>query len=428
MNTTVSERWAAVDWGDSSHAVCIVDADGKQVASFSVEHTAEQLEQMVLSLKQHGPIAGVAVETDHGLLIHKLLECDLAVYPINPKLSDQWRAGRSVAGAKSDAADSFTLADGLRTHHGQLRPLLPDDPLTRELRGFCHHEVALIRERTAEIEKLKAALKEYYPEALSWFDAWSCPAAWDFIVTFPTPRELREAKTGKFLTLLKHHHMKYAPRWQQMVADRRTRAAWPADPVVTHVQSHVALDAIAKLRTIECSIKQCRRHIDELFARHPDAGIFTSLPGAGKKLAPRLLADMGSQRDRYESALAVQQISGVAPVTRASGKVRVVKIRWACRKAFRHDLYWLASCSRKKAAWAQAFYGQARARGDSHALALRKLGYKLLKIIFRLWQDRQVYDDHRYVLSLQRHGSPLAAAISSSLIVNERCTTNAKNT
>jgi transposase len=414
MNTTMSERWAAVDWGDSSHAVCIVDAEGKQVTSFTIEHTAEQLDQMVLEINQHGPIAGVAVETDHGLLIVKLLEANLAVYAVNPKLSDQWRGGSSVAGAKSDAADSFTLADGLRTHHALLHPLQPDDPLTRELRGFCRHEMRLIQERTAEIEKLKAALKEYYPEALAWFDTWTCPAAWDFIVTFPTPQDLREAKTGKFLTLLKHHRMKYTPRWRQMVADRSGQAAWPADPVVTHVQSHVALDAIAKLQAIERSIKQCRKHIDELFAKHPDADIFKSLPGAGKKLAPRLLADMGSQRDRYESALAVQQISGVAPVTRASGKSRLVKIRWACRKVFRHNLYWLASCSRKQSAWAQAFYDLARARGDSHALALRKLGYKLLKIIFRLWQDRQVYDEQRYVLSLRQHGSPLAAAVSSS--------------
>ena len=413
MNATVSQRWAAVDWGDSSHTVCIVEADGKQIASFTVEHNAEQLEQMVLEIKKHAPIAGVAVETDHGLLIHQLVEADLTVYPINPKLSDQWRAARSVAGAKSDAADSFTLADGLRMHQAQLHPLKPDDPLTRELRGFCHHEVQLIQELTAEVQKLKAALKEYYPEALPWFDSWTCPAAWDFITTFPTPDHLREAKTGKFLALLKHHRMHYTPQWQQMVADRCKRAAWLGDPVVTHVQSHVALDAVAKLRTIHSAIKQCRKHIDELFAKHPDADIFKSLPGAGKKLAPRLLADIGSQRDRYQSPLAIQQLSGTAPVTRSSGKSRKVKIRWACRKGFRHDLYWLASCSRKKAAWAQAFYDQARARGDSHALALRKLGYKLLRIIFRLWQDRQVYNEQRYLLSLQRHGSPLAAAGSA---------------
>jgi len=175
----------------------------------------------------------------------------------------------------------------------------------------------------------------------------------------------------------------------------------------------VALDAIAKLRAIQHSIDQCRKHIDELFAKHPDADIFTSLPGAGTKLAPRLLSDVGSQRDRYESALAVQQISGVAPVTRASGKSRHVRIRWACRKEFRHDLYWLAFCSLKESTWARGFYDQARARGDSHALALRKLGYKLVRIIFRLWQDRRVYDEQHYLLSLQQHGSPLVAALPS---------------
>jgi len=162
----------------------------------------------------------------------------------------------------------------------------------------------------------------------------------------------------------------------------------------------VALDAIAKLRAIQHSIDQCRKHIDELFAKHPDADIFTSLPGAGTKLAPRLLSDVGSQRDRYESALAVQQISGVAPVTRASGKSRHVRIRWACRKEFRHDLYWLAFCSLKESTWARGFYDQARARGDSHALALRKLGYKLVRIIFRLWQDRRVYDEQHTTCSV----------------------------
>ena len=107
-----------------------------------------------------------------------------------------------------------------------------------------------------------------------------------------------------------------------------------------------------------------------------------------------------TQRDRYESALAVQQISGVAPVTRASGKSRHVRIRWACRKEFRHDLYWLAFCSLKESTWARGFYDQARARGDSHALALRKLGYKLVRIIFRLWQDRRVYDEQHTTCSV----------------------------
>jgi len=412
MNTTASERWAAVDWGDSSHAVCIVDAEGKQIASFTVEHKADQLDQMVLDLKQHGPIAGVAVETNHGLLIAKLLDANLTVYPINPKLSDQWRSSRSVAGAKSDAADSLTLADGLRVHHAVLHPLVPDDPLTRELRGFCLHELHLTEERTAEVQKLKAALKEYYPEALDWFDTWTCPAAWDFIATFPTPEDLRQAKPGTFIALARHHRMKYTLSWQQKVADRGKQAPWPSDPAVTHVQSHVALDAVAKLKAIDRSMKQCRKHIEELYAKHPDADIFRSLPGAGKKLGPRLLADFGSQRDRYGSHHVVQQLAGTAPVTWSSGQSRKVKIRWACRKPFRHNAYWLASCSRKKAAWAQAFYDQARARGDSHALALRKLGYKLIKIIFRLWQDRQLYNDQRYVLSLQQHGSPLAAAVA----------------
>ena len=297
-------------------------------------------------------------------------------------------------------------------HHALVHPLQPDDSATRELAGFCHHELRLIQERTAEVEKLRASLKEYYPQALPWFEKWTSPAAWDFIVNFPTHDDLLAAKHGKFIALLRHHHMKFTPHWQQLVADRQKQAPWPADAAGTHVQSHVALDAIAKLRAIQRSLEDCQKHIAELFAKHPDAHVFKSLPGAGKKLGPRILAHFGSRRDRFDSAHAVQEISGVAPVTRARGNSRDIKLRRACRKDFRHNLYWLAFASMKKSPWTRAFYDLARAPGDDHAEALRKLGCKLVKIIFRLWQDREDYEERRYLRALKQHGSPLPDSLS----------------
>ena len=414
MDTSVNALWAGVDWADESHQVCVVDTAGKVVAAFALPHQAEALQGLGSRLRTLGPIGGVAIETPRHLLVHQLLADGFLVYPVNPSMSHKWCEALSVAGATDDPAQAFALADGLRHHHGRLRPLLPDDPKTRELALLCKAEVTLIAHHTALVNQLQATLKQSHPVALEWFDDWTSPSAWEFAVVFPTPTSVARASDRKLYGFLARHHIGASPRWQERIAGRQEATRWPRDPATEAALPQLVASLVAVLRTLREQLAAHRRRIAALFAVHPDAALFESLPGAGPKLAPRLLAHFGTERGRYESAKALQQLAGVVPVTQQSGKTKEVHFRRACQKDFRNTMHQFAFCSLRKSEWARAAYDRARDRGQDHAHALRTVAAQWVKILYRMWVTRTPYNEALYLASLIRHRSPLIAWMQST--------------
>ena len=98
-------------------------------------------------------------------------------------------------------------------------------------------------------------------------------------------------------------------------------------------------------------------------------------------------------------------------MTYQSGRVDQVRIRWACDVVLRHTVHLWADCSRKKSPWAEAYYRYKRERGHSHASALRCLAKRWLKILWRLWQDRQTYHEALHQQNQREHGSWVSALI-----------------
>ena len=100
------------------------------------------------------------------------------------------------------------------------------------------------------------------------------------------------------------------------------------------------------LFVIEKQLAVYRQRIEELFARHPDHDLFGSLPGTGPKIAPRLLAEIGDDRERFDGDVQnLQCFAGTAPVTKRSGKYRHCHQRWACDKHLRHTMHLFAEQS-----------------------------------------------------------------------------------
>jgi hypothetical protein len=56
-----------------------------------------------------------------------------------------------------------------------------------------------------------------------------------------------------------------------------------------------------------------------------------------------------------------------------------------------------------------------RDRGKAHNAAVRTVAFKWLRIVFRCWQDRKLYDEARYLLSLRARQSPLLQAAAKPL-------------
>jgi transposase len=416
MSTARVEQthWAGIDWGDDHHCVHVVDDRAKTKTAFQVEHTDAGLVEMCVRLRAFANLAGVAIETTRHVVVRALLDAALPVYPINPKMAHAWIKGESVSGAKSDPTDAGALARGLAQHHARLRPLALDDDATRTLGFLCRDEMALIAQQTAFVNQLQACLKEYYPLAISWFGDWTTLTAWDFVATFPRPEDLRTATRRKLVGFLKRHRLGLTPQWLHRIDRERKDAAWPSDPALSDARADYALALVKMLHTLRGQLKAYRKRIETLFAQHPDAALFRSLPGAGAKLAPRLLAAFGSDRERYESAHALQQLGGCVPVTRQSGKTKHVTFRRACQTSFRATLHLFAQYSRQYCVWAEAAYQDARHAGHKHGHALRILASKWLKIIYAMWVTHTAYDDGYHLARLIRRGSPVIDTIRRS--------------
>ena len=271
---------------------------------------------------------------------------------------------------------------------------------------LCRDEMGLIEQRTALVLQLKQSLHEYFPAALEAFDDWTMPSAWELVLQFPTPQALARAGKRTWQKFL-HTHRLYCPTTAEKRLEIFARADRFVSPSasVTSAKSLLAISLARMLRTVESQIKEYRQRIEKAFADHPDGGLFASLPGGGKKLAPRLLGELGANRQVFESAEALQCYAGTAPVTRASGKSRLVHIRRACNKVLRATVHLWADESRQQCAWADAYYKRKKGQGRTHAQALRCLGQRWLKILWRMWSDRTPYDESLHMRSLARSGS-----------------------
>lgn len=398
------KHFAALDWASDHHDVVVVDQRGAVVCELRIEHTAEGWAQLREKLGGFEPLA-VAVETNQGMAVEQLLAAGYTVYPVNPKSAKRYRERKAPSGVKDDRRDAWSAADALRVDGHGWKPLMPEDPVVAELRLLTRDEVALIQQRTSLINQLHSALAEYYPAALAAFPDWTCPGTWAFVEAFPTPQLLVQAGPKRWEKFLRAHQF-----WREATSEKRldlfTHALEMSGSAgVVAAKSFLAV-AIAKvLATLEEQLCAYRERIEECFAQHPDHDLFGSLPGAGPKLGPRLLAELGSRRDRFESAEGLQAYGGTAPVTFQSGQIERHVVRRACAPFLRCAVHQWADHSRTRCAWAQAYYQAHRDKGQSHACALRCLGQRWLKILWRMWQDGACYDEARHMRNQQKHGS-----------------------
>ncbi len=397
------------DWAMDDHDVVGLDHDGRIVLDQAIQDSADGWAKLKQSLVDRvgadlGKVA-VTVETCNGPAVERLLEMGCRVYPLNPKAAQRYRDRKSPAGTKTDRLDAWSFGDALRTDGHGWRELAPDDPLTQELRLLCRDEVALIQQRTALVLQLKAALHEYYPAALEAFDKWTCPSAWSFVEVFPTSGKLASAGKRRWEKFLHTHKLARPDGYQRRLEIFARADQFCGTPAVTSAKSRLAVAVVGQLKVLAKHLMEYRQAIEALFARHPDRDIFGSLPGAGDKTAPRLAAEIGSIRDRFENAQSLQTYAGTAPVTKQSGKSRYVQFRQSCNKHLRAAVNFLADHSRGQCVWAQVYYDRKREQGMSHATALRCLGQRWLKIIWKMWQTRTSYNESIHTQNQTRHGS-----------------------
>src|SRR6202011_6157844 len=400
--------FGGLDWASQKHSVVVVDPQGKVLEDFEIEHSALGWKKFREQIQPYGSIP-FAIETSQGAAVEQLLEAGMHVYPLNPKSAQAYRERKAPSGVKDDRLDAWSFADALRVDGQDWKALRPEEPLIKELRLLCRDEVTLIEQRTAFVNQLRHALAEYYPAALEAFEDWTSVSAWMFLQRFPSPESLAQAgkrQWQKFLHSRRLGGSDQGPRRMEIFA-RATEFAGTAPTV--KAKSLLALSLVQMLFSIEKQLAVYRQRIEELFARHPDHDLFGSLPGAGPKIAPRLLSEIGDDRQRFGGdPQNLQCLAGSAPVTKRSGKQRKywhVHQRWACDKHLRHTIHLFAEQSLSRCVWAEIYYQHHRQKNQSHANALRRLAHRWLKIIYKMWIDRTPYNAELHHRNQLQHGS-----------------------
>ena len=396
--------YLGVDWGDEQHGVCVRDEAGTIVWEGAVAHTPAGLRgwgRQLDAWRAAGVELWAAIEKPEGRVVDFLLDHGVVVYPVNPKALDRARDRFRVSPSKSDGFDGRVLAEFLRTDHPHLPPLQPSSVAAQEVKLLTRDHARLLQQQTRVLNQLTSTLKDYYPRALELFGALTTQLALDFLQTYPTPAALTTLRQSQWQRFAQQHRLgpaRTAELWEQLKA--------PQLPVPAHVvraKARLMAVLVEHVLVTHRAVTAYHAEVERFFATLPAAKWMQSLPG-GKSgtTIPSVWAELGDAPGRWTSWHHLQAEAGTVPVTRQSGKSCVVQFRFACNKPLRQAMWWLAFQSLKQSEWAQAYYQRCRARGQRHNQAIRALGAKWLKIIFRMWQHQVPYDEQYHLANMAK--------------------------
>jgi transposase len=413
MNTTTDfAATIGLDWADQKHDLWIRPADGSKSEHLRLEQTPEALHAWVAKMRERfgNRKLAIAVETSRGPVISALMAYDFIVlFPVNPKALKDYRSAFSVSGAKDDRTDAQLLEEFVRLHPDRLRALEPDTELTRRLAGLVENRRRLVDERTRLVNQMHATLKTYYPMAETLLEGQMNTAmAAAFLLRWPDLAALQTTRSAVIRSFFYKHNSRSARKTEERLAAIKQAKALTTDAAIIAPARELILAFAGMLRPLHQAIARLDQQSAQAMDEHPEAPIFRSFPGAGPALAPRLLVAFGTNRERFENATDVAQFYGIAPVVVQSGNSKQVHFRHRCPKFGRQTFHENAGCALKKEPWAKCYYDQQKERSHGkHHQACRALAFKLIRIYFACWKQRQTYRPEIYLKALETNASPL---------------------
>ena len=406
MDERGRDWFVGVDWASQTHHVFVIDAQGRKIGERGFAHGGEGLAEMAAWITEKTGAApdavSVAIEVPHGPVVESLMERGFRVHAINPKQLDRFRDRFSPAGAKDDSRDAHVLADALRTDPRCLRRLEPLDPVIVELREWARIGDDLRHDRNRLGNRVRELLWRYYPQMLELADDVAAPWFLELWKLVPTPEKAKKIREGTVARLLKSHRIR---RFTAAQAIERLRATpvTVAPGTVSAATAH--LEAVAKrLQLVNRQIADADAQLDRLTNKlaeatdtagqheeQRDLTILRSLPGVGRVVIATLLAEASEalQRRDYQ---ALRCLSGVAPVTKRSGKSRIVLMRQAADVRLRNAVYHWARVAAQHDPTCKARYKALRSRGHGHARALRSVADRLLGVACAMLKNRSAFD------------------------------------
>jgi transposase len=391
------------DWAEDHHDVEVMDASGRRLAKARLPEGMAGMTRLHAMIGQAlgddieaDEVAAqvkIGIETDRGPWVQALVAAGYTVYPVNPLQAARYRERLALSGANSDAADAHMLADMVRTDSHQLRPIAGDSAEAEAVKVVARMHKTLIWERTRAGQRLRHALREYFPAALEAFEDLDATDTLELLSKAPDPASAARLSIGQISAALKRARRRdiAAKAAQIQAALRSEQLAQPAVVTAAYAASVRAL--VAVLATLNEQVKALHGQVEAHFGQHPAAEIILSQPGLGVVLGARVLAEFGDADARYASAKARKNYAATSPITRASGKKKVVAARFVHNDRLVDALMSQAFASLRNSPGARAYYDRQRARGASHNAALRQLANRLVGILHGCLKTGTHYDE-----------------------------------
>jgi transposase len=394
----VAKVFVGHDWAEAHHDVYVEDGAGGRLAAARLPEGIEgvrRFHELVAGHAEEPAEVTIATETDRGLFVGSLVAAGYRVLAVNPMSTSRYRERHSTSGAKSDPGDAKVLAELARLDGHNHRPVAGDSDLVDAVKVLARAHHSLIWSRQRHTNQLRSTLREFYPAALVAFDDLASGDALAVLAIAPTPRRGRVLSRSRIAAALRRGG-------RQRRVDQRTVEIQGAlrceqletSPIVADAMGASVTALVAVISELVAQTRQLEQELVDRFEQHPDAKIIRSLPGLGMILGARALSEFGDDPNRYADAKSRKNYAATSPITRASGKQRVVLARYARNRHLADTCHMWAFAAITASPGARAFYDQRRANGDTHNQALRALANRLVGILHGCLRHHTLYDEH----------------------------------
>jgi hypothetical protein len=375
------------DWAEDHHDVEVQDETGKRVAKARLPEGISGITRFHDLIGRFLPEDGgpdqvkIGIETDRGPWVAALVASGYLVYAINPLQSARAREGHGVSGAKSDAGDAHILADLVRTHSHQLRTVAGDSDEAAAVKVVARMHQTMIWDRTRQSHRLRSSLREFFPAALEAYDDLDAPDVLELLAKAPDPASAARLTRAQISAVLKRAGRRDRDTKTTLLMSALRTEHLRQPPLVTAAHAGTVRALVAVIGTLNEQVKSLEGQVEACFGQHPDAEIYRSQPGLGAILGARVLAEFGDDPTRYDGARSRKNYAGTSPITRASGKKKVVLARYVRNKRLADALHQQAFCALTASPGARAYYDALRQRDIGYNAALRQLSNRLVGIL-----------------------------------------------
>jgi transposase len=391
------------DWAEDHHDVEVMDASGRRLVKARLPEGVAGMARLHaligealgddIDAEDVAARVKIGIETDRGPWVQALVAAGYTVYAVNPLQASRYRERLALSGAKSDAADAHMLADMVRTDSHQLRPVAGDSADAEAVKVVTRMHKTLIWERTRAGQRLRHALREYFPAALVAFTDLDAGDTLELLAKAPDPGAAARLSISQISAALKRARRRDVAA-KATAIQAALRAEHLGQPAVVAAAYAVSVRAlVAVLGTLNEQVKALQGQVEASFGRHPDAELILSQPGLGVILGARVLAEFGDDHHRYVSAKARKNYAATSPITRASGKKKTVAARFVHNDRLVDALMTQAFSALNASPGARAYYDRQRARGASYNAALRQLANRLVGILHGCLKTGTRYDE-----------------------------------